>query len=67
MLKMQPPGPSPSLPSSLEVILCMPLNVLNMTCVGVWVIHSSRDGNNGCLSSMNKVSQDVHVSSQQEA
>ena len=45
----------------------MPLNVLNMTCVGVWVIHSSRDGNNGCLSSMNKVSQDVHVSSQQEA
>jgi hypothetical protein len=45
----------------------MPLNVLNMACVGVWVIHSSRDGNNGCLSSMNKVSQDVHVSSQQEA
>lgn len=62
MAKMQPSMPSPSLPSPLKVVLCMPLNVLDMAHVCVRIIYPSRDGHNGCLSSMNEFPQDVHVS-----
>tara|TARA_Y100000991_G_scaffold116532_1_gene87912 strand:- start:10798 stop:10968 length:171 start_codon:yes stop_codon:yes gene_type:complete len=54
MPQMQRPlTPSP-LPSPFKVILCMPLDVLDMASVCMWTIGSPCNGHNGCLSLVNK-------------